>query len=357
MESSQSKQAARLTQPVRITEQVWPEGTVPVVSVFCITYNHVKFIRDAIEGFLMQETTFPVEIFIHDDASTDRTAEIVKEYAAKYPQLFWTVFQTENQWSKGTKKILFDYLAQQRGEFIAMCEGDDYWTSQRKLQKQVEALESKPQASGCFARASIASFSESGDYVGATGPGEDKCEYSMEDLLVTGHIAQTLTVIYRRDRIAPAPEWISCCPAGDIPLAIIAASKGPLLFLDEIVGVYRVHSGGVHSKQSDLVNIRNFRENYRVIGQGLALGDNPAYRLCMRNACFYVAETQLKTGKRWASMVDACRSFSYADPGRLTETIRQVWLFCLEAMSLRGAYTRMRAKQRSSRSTSGTRPA
>jgi len=329
---------------VRLTEQVWPEGTVPVVSIWCITYNHVNFIRDAIEGFLMQETTFPVEIFIHDDASTDGTAEIVKEYAAKYPQLFWTVFQTENQWSKGNKKILFDYLAQQRGEFIALCEGDDHWTSVQKLQKQVVLLESKPQASGCFARASIASFSESGDYVGATGPGEDKCEYSMEELLVTGHIAQTLTVIYRRDRIAPAPEWISRCPAGDIPLAIIAASKGPLLFLDEVVGVYRIHSGGVHGKQSDLVNIRNFRENYRVIGQGLALGDNPAYRLCMRNACFYVAQTHLREGARLLSVLDAIGALAYADPGHLSECVRRVWLFCLEAFHLRAGYIGLREK-------------
>ena len=100
----------RLEKPVRISEQVWPDGTVPVVSIFCITYNHVNFIRDAIEGFLIQQTSFPVEIFIHDDASTDGTAEIVKKYAEKYPTLFWTVLQKENQWSKGNKRFLFKYL-------------------------------------------------------------------------------------------------------------------------------------------------------------------------------------------------------------------------------------------------------
>ena len=131
----------RLSAPVRITEQVWPEGTVPVVSVFCITYNHVNFIRDAIEGFLMQETTFPVEIFIHDDASTDGTADIVKEYAEKYPKLFWTVLQTKNQWSKGNPNVYFlELMQKQSGEFLALCEGDDYWISKKKLEKQVEVL-------------------------------------------------------------------------------------------------------------------------------------------------------------------------------------------------------------------------
>ena len=127
--------AKRLPTPVKITEQSWPEGTVPVVTIRCITYNHAKFIRDAIEGFLMQETTFPVEILIHDDASTDGTADIIREYAAKYPQVFHTVFQTENQYSKGSEawaRVREHVGGLVRGEFIALCEGDDYWTSAEK---------------------------------------------------------------------------------------------------------------------------------------------------------------------------------------------------------------------------------
>jgi len=91
-----SKQPQWLENPVRITEQKWPEGTQPVVSIFCITYNHEKYIRDAIEGFLMQETTFPVEIFIHDDASSDKTQQIIHEYQERYPWLFKIIFQKEN---------------------------------------------------------------------------------------------------------------------------------------------------------------------------------------------------------------------------------------------------------------------
>ena len=101
--SSPSGSAPRLEKPVRITQQVWPEGTVPVVSICCITYQHVNFIRDAVEGFLMQETTFPVEIIIRDDASLDGTTQIVSSYQVKYPRLIRTILHTENQYSLGKK--------------------------------------------------------------------------------------------------------------------------------------------------------------------------------------------------------------------------------------------------------------
>ena len=85
---------------IPVTEQKWDENSIPLVSISCITFNHENFIRDAIEGFLMQRTTFPVEILIHDDASTDKTAEIVREYEKKFPQLTKPIYQTENQHSK-----------------------------------------------------------------------------------------------------------------------------------------------------------------------------------------------------------------------------------------------------------------
>jgi glycosyltransferase involved in cell wall biosynthesis len=98
----------------------------PLVSICCITYNHEPYIRDAIEGFLMQKTDFPVEILIFDDASQDRTQEIIKEYASKNENII-TFLQTENQWSKG-KDGLIDWLfPSAKGKYIALCEGDDYW--------------------------------------------------------------------------------------------------------------------------------------------------------------------------------------------------------------------------------------
>src|SRR5690554_6580680 len=114
---------------------------LPLVSICCITYNHEKYIRDAIEGFLMQKTTFPVEILIHDDASTDKTAQIVKEYAENHSDLIITIFQTENQYSQGIKPWPNFVFPRARGKYIALCEGDDYWTDPLRLQKQVGFLE------------------------------------------------------------------------------------------------------------------------------------------------------------------------------------------------------------------------
>lgn len=247
-DSESKKQRQWLPQPVRITEQVWPEGTVPVVSVFCITYNHAQFIRDAIDGFLMQETTFPVEIFVHDDASTDDTAEIVKEYAEKYPKLFWTVLQTENQWSKGNKKILFDYLAQQRGEFIALCEGDDYWTSPKKLQKQVEVLESDSSVVGVFHAADMTD--ENGVFLGRVPSGECKRNLAFEDIIAVNDRA-TCSMLFRHKSPEPDLAWAKGLPMGDWPLQATLAAHGKWIFLPESMGTYRKHRGGVWSSAQD----------------------------------------------------------------------------------------------------------
>lgn len=119
------------------------EDKIPLVSICCLTYNHVEYIRDAIESFLMQKTTFPIEILIYDDASTDGTAEIIREYEKKYPNLIFPIYQQENQWSKGNSPGIIN-RQRAKGKYLAYCEGDDYWTDSFKLQKQVDFLEAHP---------------------------------------------------------------------------------------------------------------------------------------------------------------------------------------------------------------------
>ena len=239
---SLSGSAPRLEKPVRITQQVWPEGTVPVVSVFCITYNHVNFIRDAIEGFLMQETTFPVEIFIHDDASTDGTAEIVKEYAEKYPKLFWTILQTENQWSKGNKKILNDYLQKQRGEFIALCEGDDYWISKEKLQKQVEILHQDSSVGLVFHNSWVKHEESRRDYF--MNCGINKKRFVLEDIIEREWFIGTASIVYRRNSPLPT-EITEYSIVGDMLIQMNACKECAAVYLDQVCSVYRRHANGV----------------------------------------------------------------------------------------------------------------
>jgi glycosyltransferase involved in cell wall biosynthesis len=122
----------------------------PVVSICCQTYNHKKLIRDALEGFLMQITSFPFEIIIHDDASTDGTQEIIRDYQQKHPSIIRTIFQKENQFSKTGVYPLFNMYSVAKGKYVADCDGDDYWTDPMKLQKQVDFMETHPEYVMCF---------------------------------------------------------------------------------------------------------------------------------------------------------------------------------------------------------------
>ena len=122
-----------------------------IVSVSCITYNHAPYIRACLDGFLMQKTSFVFEILIHDDCSTDGTREIIEEYSKKYPDIIFPIFQTENQYSKGVRGMMARFnFPRSRGKYIALCEGDDYWSDPYKLQRQVDFLEANTDFSICF---------------------------------------------------------------------------------------------------------------------------------------------------------------------------------------------------------------
>jgi glycosyltransferase involved in cell wall biosynthesis len=245
----------RLDNPIPIREQVWPERTVPVVSIWCITYNHANFIRDAIEGFLMQKTTFPVEVFIHDDASTDGTSEIIQEYVNKHPNLFWIVHQKENQWSKGNQKFLLKYLLQQRGDFIALCEGDDYWTDEFKIAKQIEFLKKNPNFSAVF-------------HCGyAVDKNKNRIGFVWDNLTYNSFYSQkecifsllsgypTSALIFRKnvfpEILNDLPNFYKEYPC-DYCLDILITENGFLGYLDFEGSAYRQHAGGIWSSLTQI---------------------------------------------------------------------------------------------------------
>ena len=118
----------------------------PLVSIRCMVYNHEPFLRQCLDGFVMQQTTFPFEAIVHDDASTDGSAAIIREYAEKYPDIIKPIYETENLYSKhdGSVIRIMDAAMHPASKYIALCEGDDYWTDPHKLQLQVDFLESHP---------------------------------------------------------------------------------------------------------------------------------------------------------------------------------------------------------------------
>jgi glycosyltransferase involved in cell wall biosynthesis len=246
----------RLEKPVRITEQVWPEGRVPVVSVFNWAYNHAEFIRESIESILMQETTFPVEIIIHDDASTDGTAEIIREYESKHPQLFRNILQSENQWSQG-KSVMEPLFTAPRGEFIALAHGDDYWIAKEKLQKQVEILDQNPKYSMSASMHIEEKFSIHEGAVRilpASRPTKNNI-YTIKDVIAAYPFHTSTAMI--RNRFVLFPKWMNDVLNGDVCIFILHAAAGPIGFLDIVTSVYRLHKGGVWTETKANQRVRN----------------------------------------------------------------------------------------------------
>jgi len=127
-----------------LKERSWPPGAEPWVRVLCLSYNHADFMEQCLEGILAQKTAFPVHVVIHDDASRDGTQEILKRYAARFPDLITLVLQTENQFSRGLIAPI-DFAALPPARYTALCEGDDFWSDENKLQIQVDFLERNPE--------------------------------------------------------------------------------------------------------------------------------------------------------------------------------------------------------------------
>ena len=155
------------------------------VSINCTTYNQEMYIAEAIESFLMQKTTFSYEILIHDDASTDNTREIIKKYEEKYPDIIKPIYQSENKYSKGVK-VGYEYnFKRARGKYIALCEGDDYWTDPYKLQKQVDYMEANPDCTLCMHSVDLIN-GKNQKKIGMVRPYKSNTISSVEDIIIGG---------------------------------------------------------------------------------------------------------------------------------------------------------------------------
>ncbi len=230
----------------------------PLVTVSCIAYNHEKYIARALDSFLMQKTNFPFEIVIHDDASTDRTAEIIREYAARYPDVIRPMYQTENQYSRGISNISGAFnFPRARGKYIAMCEGDDYWIDDTKLQRQADYMEAHPECTLCFHAAKIESEDKAmrarevrpyrhSKICTAEEVIDKKANYPTASLMFPARLGKIL------------PQWYHDCPVGDVPIHIFMASHGTVYYMDRKMSVYRQ---GVSVSWSAQMERGDYKEN------------------------------------------------------------------------------------------------
>lgn len=234
-------------------------STLPLVSIACITYNHEKYIRQCLEGFVMQKTDFKFEIVIHDDASTDKTAEIIREYWRNYPDLFKPILQNKNRYSE-KKGILIPYVYPQcRGKYIALCEGDDYWTDPFKLQKQVDFLEENPEYGLVHTDFMICN---SGKIIIPKRKHAWPSGDILNILLFGTYNIGTLTVVFRKNVYDELPKYYlkQNFKMGDLPLWIEFSRISKVKYLPDITSAYRVLDNSA-SHSSDIQKEIQFQYN------------------------------------------------------------------------------------------------
>lgn len=226
----------------------------PVVTVWCLTYNQMHFIRDALDGFIMQQVNFIFEVIVHDDCSTDGTTEIIQEYAKKYPNIIKPVVEKENQWRKGGLKYIIHLMNKKhlRGKYIAFCEGDDYWTDPNKLQKQVDFLENNPDYSMCFHSAKKKYETNTIAWIDCENI-QDK-DYDPTDIFVNWTVP-TASVLCRKEAMdfyasLKHPERIQNY---DIFIILSCAMVGKLRGMHDQMSVYRIQGEGLTYNKKALV--------------------------------------------------------------------------------------------------------
>ena len=232
-----------------------------LVSIFCMTYNHEKYIRKALEGFISQKAEFRFEVLVHDDASTDHTAEIIREYEAKYPDIIKPVYQTENQYSRHIPIIANHLLPKARGKYFAWCEGDDFWSDPQKLQLQVDALEKHKDCAVCFTR--VAFVASDTEQIRRLAPERDWPERVLEkDVFInsvlqyrfawqiSGMMVRRNVYIEYLNDLPPYYKYFGKYLVGDIPMFLYFGLQGNAYYINRCMSCYRAGTSSGWSRRT-----------------------------------------------------------------------------------------------------------
>lgn len=230
-----------------------------MVTIRCIVFNQEKYIKDCLEGIVNQQTNFRYEAIVHDDASSDHTTDIIREYEEKYPNIIKPIYENENQYSKhdgSLRRIMDDNT---RGKYVAVCEGDDYWIDPLKLQKQYDFMEENLDCSLCFHANYIQMVSGEKKI---HRPARTTKYYTAKDIILGGGgIMATNSMFYRWNLIKneKIPEFWEHSPVGDMPRMLFLVAKGKFGYIDEIMSVYRAAADGSWSLN---YKSKEFRKNH-----------------------------------------------------------------------------------------------
>ena len=275
---------------------------IPLVSISCIAYNHEPYIVQSLNGFLKQKTSFPFEVLVHDDASTDRTADIIREYEKKFPKLIKPIYQKENQYSKGFTSVTATWnVPRAQGKYIALCEGDDYWIDENKLQMQVDFLENNPEYGMCYTKAQ--QFIQTKRKFSRRRFGTDVRDF--EDLLFNGNRVPTLTTVFRKDLlnsylkgIYPQDKgWLM----GDYPMWLYFAHESKVKFFDKVTSVYRVlENSASHSDnvEKSVAFGKSYWDIQNFFSKKYLKKEFGSFNECYLRALFYVSRKNRKLAKK-----------------------------------------------------------
>lgn len=234
----------------------------PLLSVCLITYNHVKYLREAIDSVLMQKVNFSWELIIADDFSTDGTREIVLEYKKKYPDFIKLILQEQNV---GVEQNWQELITSPNSKYIAYLEGDDYWTDPLKLQKQVNYMTDHPECTMCFSAAEIitGNSNKTGNFI---RPNNGDIIYTAEDMILGGgNFFHTGSILFRKNIFDNLPKWFFESPVGDYPLALICANNGTVAYIDEIMSAWRSMAACSWTESMMKNKINHIKNTRRVI--------------------------------------------------------------------------------------------
>jgi len=267
---------------------------IPKVTVLVVTYNHVRFVTQALESALGQRTSFDVEILVSEDCSTDGTREAVIAYQQKYPERIRLLLSEKNVRSNA---VVARGIHAARGEYIALLDGDDYWISTAKLQKQSDFLDRQPRCSCCFHNARVEQEGGAKPPWNWTPTGHPPIS-TFKDIW-QGNFIATCSIMFRRSALGAIPAWYdSLFPITDWPLHILSAQSGDIGYLDEVLGVYRYHPGGLYSQFDQREKLERTRDFYLTMNSNLDYRHDRLVRTCLSKYFFEWAEEYAERRER-----------------------------------------------------------
>lgn len=246
----------------------------PLVAIQCLVYNHEPYLRECLNGFVSQQTDFSFVAIVHDDASSDNSTAIIREYAERYPNIIKPIYEVENQWSKNDDsflRIISKALENTQCKYIAICEGDDFWTDPLKLQKQVDILEADESLMACCTNSSV--VDEQGNvlekrWAKPIVPNSNEGKYTLRDFFDQGHSYPTASVVYRRshfNEINAKCKVMQNPYLGDWTLWIAILCFGDMYYLDEVTCAYRINPTSITHSGVDCRRLGLAKANFKII--------------------------------------------------------------------------------------------